>query len=134
MRRMGAMRNIESIEWPTVALFIFAYALWAGSLFYLAEGVLWLAIPFAAVAIALHGSLQHEAIHGHPTRWVSVNVGLAWPPLSIVVPYLRFRDTHLDHHHDSNLTDPYDDPETHFMTEADWLGLPAFLRFFLNLQ
>ena len=105
------MPKNPKIEWPTVTLFFLTYAVWIWALFWLAGGALWLAVPVAAVAIAFQGSLQHEAIHDHPTRWASVNTGLAWPPLSLVVPYLRFRDTHLDHHRDAHLTDPYDDPE-----------------------
>lgn len=128
------MRSLLKIEWPTVALFLFAYAVWTCAVFWLADITLWLAVPVAAVAIALHGSLQHEAIHGHPTPWVWVNTGLAWPPLALVVPYLRFRDTHLDHHRDANLTDPYDDPESHFMTRADWYRLAVPLRRVLNLN
>lgn len=122
------MQKTPKIEWPTVTLFVLTYAVWIAAVFWLAGGALWLAVAVAAVAIAFHGSLQHEAIHDHPTRWASVNTGLAWPPLTLVVPYLRFRDTHLDHHRDSHLTDPYDDPETHFMAPADWAALPAPLK------
>ncbi|MEM7720669.1 MAG: fatty acid desaturase [Pseudomonadota bacterium] len=125
------MRKVYKFEWPTVGLFVGTYVLWALSVFWVAGGALWLAVPLAAIAIAFHGSLQHEAIHGHPTGWVLVNAGFAWPPLSIVVPYLRFRDTHLDHHRDANLTDPYDDPETHFMAPDDWAKLSTPLRHLL---
>lgn len=126
------MQKTPKIEWPTVILFVLTYAVWMGAVFSLAESALWLAIPVAAVAIAFQGSLQHEAIHDHPTGWASVNIGLAWPPLALVIPYLRFRDTHLDHHRDAHLTDPYDDPETHFMAPADWSALPAVVRGLLN--
>ena len=96
------MQKTEKIEWPTVAFFLLTYAVWGVSVFWLAGGVLWLAVPVAAVAIAFHGSLQHEVIHGHPTGWALVNLVIAWPPLTFVVPYLRFRDTHLDHHRDDD--------------------------------
>ncbi len=126
------MLKRRRIEWPTVALFFLAYAVWGGAVFWLAGGALWLAVPLAAVAIAFHGSLQHEAIHGHPTGWASVDTALAWPPLTLVIPYLRFRDTHLDHHRDAHLTDPYDDPETHFLDPDTWQALPAPLRLLLD--
>ncbi|MEM7752593.1 MAG: fatty acid desaturase [Pseudomonadota bacterium] len=130
----AVMQNLSKIEWPTVALFVCTYAVWIWAVFWLAGGAPWLAVPVAAVAIALHGSLQHEAIHGHPTQWASVNTALAWPPLTLVIPFLRFRDTHLAHHRDANLTDPYDDPETHFMMPADWAALPALARRVLMLN
>lgn len=128
------MQTHRFIEWPTIALFSLAYLVWAGSVFWLAGGALWLAIPLAAVAIAFHGSLQHEAIHGHPTRWASLNTALAWPPLSVVIPYLRFRDTHLDHHRDAHLTDPYEDPETNFLDPECWAALPRPLRVLLKMN
>ncbi len=126
------MPRLSNIEWPTLALFLATYAVWGWAVFGLAGGAPGLAVPVVAVAIAFHGSLQHEAIHGHPTGWASVNTGLAWPPLALVIPYLRFRDTHLDHHRDANLTDPYDDPETHFMDPADWAALPLACRWLLE--
>lgn len=122
------------IEWPTVALFLCVYLTWSLALFWVAGGALWLAVPLAAAAIAFHGSLQHEAIHGHPTGWALANTCLAWPPLSLFVPYLRFRDTHLDHHRDAHLTDPYDDPEAHFMSPQDWAATPRPLRALLNVN
>lgn len=128
------MQKSVTIEWPTLALFLGVYVLWTWAVFGLAGSALWLAVPVAAVAIAFHGSLQHEALHGHPTRWRLVNTGLAWPPLTLVIPYLRFRDTHLDHHRDAHLTDPYDDPESHFLAPADWKALPSALKVVLTLN
>ena len=129
------MQKLKDIEWPTVALFLLAYTGWIWALFWLAGGAPWLASGVAAVAIPFHGSLQHEALHGHPTRWALANMCLAWPPLTLVIPYLRFRDTHLDHHRDATLTDPFEDPETNFMDPGDWRRLwPPFrwLRMFNN--
>ena len=78
----------------------------------------------AAVATAFFGSLQHEATHRHPTRSQMLNASLVFPGLTLVIPFLRFRDTHLDHHHDSLLTDPYDDPESNFLDPSVWERLP----------
>ncbi len=44
-----------------------------------------------------------------------VNAALVFLPLTLLVPYLRFRDTHLAHHRDAVLTDPYDDPESNYL-------------------
>lgn len=117
-----------------MALFLLTYAVWSFAVFWLAGIALWSAVPLAALAIAFHGSLQHEAIHGHPTEWSNVNSAMAWPPLALVVPYLRFRDTHLDHHRDANLTDPYDDPESHFLHPEAWRSLPWLLRQILEVN
>lgn len=117
------MKFFSEIEWPTVALLVITYCLWAAALLWASDNSVWLAILLAAVAIAQHGSLQHEAIHCHPSKSTALNTALVWPPLTLVIPYLRFRDTHLDHHQDADLTDPYDDPETNFMMPAAWQSL-----------
>ncbi|MEO1533454.1 MAG: fatty acid desaturase, partial [Pseudomonadota bacterium] len=86
---------------------------------------------FAALLIALstamHSSLSHEVSHGHPLpsrRW---SEALVWPAIGLLVPYERFRDTHLAHHRDERLTDPHEDPESNFLDPADWavLAWPA---------
>ncbi|MFC3085707.1 fatty acid desaturase [Tabrizicola soli] len=123
----------RAIEWPTLLVFAATYALWA-----LATTALWdaspvLAIAAAALAIGQFSSLTHEVLHGHPFRNQTLNEALVFPGLCIFVPYLRFKDTHLQHHFDPALTDPYDDPESNYSDPAVWDRLPgavkALLRF-----
>jgi fatty acid desaturase len=66
------------------------------------------------IVIALHGSLQHETIHGHPggARWIAPALGA--PPLSLWLPYPIYRDSHHLHHATAHLTDPAHDPEAPF--------------------
>jgi fatty acid desaturase len=82
----------------------------------------WLPAGFVltVLLITLHSSLQHEALHGHPTRNRWVNELLVFPAVGLFIPYGRFRDTHLAHHHDEALTDPYDDPESNYLDPAVW--------------
>lgn len=124
-------RQIRRIEWPTLGLFFLCYSAWFAITFFGGSfgfaGVL-AAIPLLAVVIALHSSLQHEVIHGHPfpAQWMS-NL-LVSLPVGLFVPYLRFRETHLAHHQDPNLTDPYDDPESNFWCPESWEKLPSPLK------
>jgi fatty acid desaturase len=77
---------------------------------------LWLAAPLAALLLAWHGSLQHETIHGHPTRFKSVNTAIGAVPLALWLPYALYRESHLRHHADpSSLTLPGRDPESHYL-------------------
>ena len=122
------MHRVHETEWPTVGLFVLTYGLWACAVFLLADLALWLAILLTGVAVAFQASLQHEVIHGHPFRWRLANTMIAWPPLTLLVPYLRYRDTHLAHHRDSDLTDPYDDPESNYLDAGDWARLPGWTR------
>ena len=121
------------VEWPTLALIVIAYFVWAIGLFWLP--VLWMPLAFLAVlaGIVLNSSLQHEVLHGHPFPGHAIAGGaLVYPALNLCIPYERFRDTHLKHHLDSNLTDPYDDPESNYMDPAVWQGLNAPLRALLR--
>ena len=122
------------VEWPTLALTIGCYAVWGMALFWLPQVSLWLAVPVAAWAIAQHSSLAHEAIHGHPFRDARLNGALVFPSLILAIPYQRFRDTHLAHHQDAVLTDPYDDPESNFLAESDWRRLPHSMRAVLRVN
>jgi fatty acid desaturase len=78
--------------------------------------------------IALHASLTHEVIHGHPFANQTLNAGLVFASLTLVVPYARFKATHLAHHQDERLTDPYDDPETNYIDPAVWSAMSAHVR------
>lgn len=126
-------RPQSRVEWPTVALAAACYAGWAVATTVAAQIWLPLGLSLTAVFIALHSSLQHEALHGHPFRHARANAALVFPALGVFVPYGRFRETHLAHHHDPALTDPYDDPESNFLHPARWAALPrpvkALLRF-----
>jgi fatty acid desaturase len=115
-------------EWRTLALLAACYATWLGAIGPVAEVSVVAATALAAAAGALHSSLQHEAIHGHPFRRPAVNAALVFPALTFVVPFERFRDLHLAHHRDANLTDPYDDPESNYLDPERWQALSHPVR------
>ncbi len=120
-------------EWPTLTLVAACYGAWMIGTTYLAALWLPLGLLVTTLAIVLHASLSHEMIHGHPFRHPLANEALVFPALTLAVPYRRFRDTHLEHHQDAILTDPYDDPESNYMDPRVWSGLrpwqQAVLRF-----
>ena len=120
-------------EWPTLAMLVLSYAVFAaGTLLWPVSGLL--AVMVCAVAIAQYSSLQHEVLHGHPFAAQTLNEALVFPALSFFVPYLRFKDTHLQHHYDPNLTDPYDDPESNYMDPAVWQRTSGPMRLLLRLN
>lgn len=65
-------------------------------------------------------SLQHELIHGHPTRFPRLNQLFGMLPFSIWYPYGAYRDLHLTHHIDEDLTVPETDPESYYFTRRRW--------------
>ncbi len=92
----------------------------------------WQKLPLVVVIalgswlIAWHGSLQHEVIHGHPTRNRRINDAIGWPPLSLWLPYAIYREAHLVHHRDELLTDPIEDPGVLILTQVAWNRMGRF--------
>jgi fatty acid desaturase len=118
----------HDIEWRTLALIVACYLAWATVLFWLAPVAPVVAVLLAAVLVAFHASLTHEVLHGHPFRARLLNEATMFLPLNLFIPYNRFRDLHLSHHRDCNLTDPYDDPESNYLDPLVWAGLPGWKR------
>ena len=116
------------IEWPTVILIILTYGALATLMWFYYALPFWVIIPLAGYLIALHGSLQHEALHGHPTRNAALNELMVAINFSLWFPYRRYRKLHLIHHNDENLTDPTLDPESYYLLPDEWAKLPAPLK------
>src|SRR5881275_3385745 len=132
----GAARHTRRVvvELPTLLIALVSYGGWLAITFAHGHWPLAIVAPIAAVLITLHGSLQHEIVHGHPTRWDGVNRLLAIVPLSLYLPYERYRVSHLIHHNDERLTDPLDDPESYYFTPEDWARLSPLTRLAVRLQ
>lgn len=106
-----------AIEWPTLAVAIGVH----GGLLLLTAFFHELPLPVAsalgATLLAWYGSLQHESIHGHPTRWRRVNHAIGTPPWALWIPYALYRETHLLHHRNRgrHLTEVNRDPESFYL-------------------
>jgi fatty acid desaturase len=122
------------IEWPTIALAAIIYAMFFVATFYWKHLPFWVLAFAGAWITAWHMSLQHEIIHGHPTRkrWINNVIGV-WP-LALWLPFENYRHSHLAHHNDERLTDPLDDPESYYWRQEDWDGLGRFGRAIIRLQ
>jgi fatty acid desaturase len=107
-------------EWPTWVLIVTIYGAWFG----VATHARMLGLPVTAALLALLGawymSLQHELLHGHPTRWPLLNALPGFAPLAVWFPYCIYRDSHLQHHDDAHLTRPGHDPESYFVDSRIW--------------
>jgi fatty acid desaturase len=130
----AADRTRPAVEIPTLLLLIATYAGWLAVTAQYAHWPLALLAPLTALLITLHSSLQHEIVHGHPTRWKRVNRLLAIVPLGLWIPYQRYRDLHHKHHADARLTDPIDDPESYYWTAEHWEGLNPLMRVALRIE
>lgn len=79
-------------------------------------------------------SLQHELIHGHPTRVPIVNHLLGLMPLAVWYPFGLYRDSHLQHHRNEHLTFPDEDPETYYFSRERWQRFSPWQRRIISLR
>ncbi len=123
-----ARSRTRVVEWPSVVLCATIHGGFAALTYWHAH----LPMPVVALAGALllawHSSMQHEFIHGHPTPWRKLNRSLALVPLCLWLPFESYRRSHLVHHCDEALTDPFDDPESYYWAGADWARLGVLGR------
>ncbi|MCQ0971265.1 fatty acid desaturase [Paracoccus sp. TK19116] len=119
------------VEWPTVALAAATYGVWAvaGAWLYPIAPVP--ALLVMTVVTAMHSSLVHECLHGHPTRSRRLNEALVAINPGLLYPYRRYRETHLRHHNDIRLTDPFEDPESYYQAALRHRAMPRWLRLLL---
>jgi fatty acid desaturase len=121
-------RDRRRPEWPTFLVLAGLYG--AFGLLTWFHDVLpwWLLLVLGGYTVCLHGSLQHEAVHGHPTSRAWVNEALVFPSLWLWMPYRVYRETHLTHHRNEQLTDPVQDPESYYVTPERWAALGPLSR------
>ena len=121
-------------QWPTWALIATIYGGW----FSVAMHARALGLPLTTLLLVLLGtwymSLQHELLHGHPTRSPFVNAMLGFAPLAVCLPYGIYRDSHLQHHDDPHLTHPEHDPESYFVSGHAWQRAGWAIRTLLTLR
>ena len=121
-------------EWPTWALIAAIYSLWLSALIWYAVDAGVLPVLLLTVVCAWYMSLQHELVHGHPTRFAHLNRWLGLLPLAVWYPFDIYRDSHLAHHRDELLTFPDADPESNYTDPADFAQCSAPLRALLVAQ
>jgi fatty acid desaturase len=86
-------------------------------------------IPLLGAVLTWSGSLQHEIIHGHPTKWKRFNRFIGRFTLDLWSPFEHYRRAHLLHHADVDaLTDPRLDPESFYVTAEKWETMGSFAR------
>jgi fatty acid desaturase len=129
-----ALRSTAGVEWQTLLLALVCWMAF-GLLTYFWRELGWLVlVPAGSYILCLIGSLQHEAVHGHPTRSAVVNEALVWLPVGLVFPFRRYKTLHLIHHNNDHLTDPQRDPESYYMEPEAWTGLPRPMQWLFTVN
>ncbi len=117
-----------SAEWPTWLLLAVIYTSWLLLALFARALNPWLWHGAMTLVVAWYMSLQHELLHGHPTRSARVNRWLGLAPLAVWYPYDLYRQTHLAHHREDHLTYPGIDPESNYLAPALFDRLPWLLQ------
>ena len=111
---------------------MFIYGAWGTATYFHEALPIWALLPIGAILTAWHGSFQHEAVHDQFSRRRWLNDLVAYPPLSLWLPFPIYRRTHRAHHNFKILTDPWRDPESFYVDRASWAVLPKSLRVLLT--
>lgn len=117
-------------EWPTWLLLMAVYLAWFAIVLGSSHLGLCLSTVLLVLVVVLWMSVQHELLHGHPTRQAWLNKALGYAPFAVWYPYTLYRDTHLLHHQDGDLTVPGLDPESRYSTRNDWQARSVVSRGF----
>jgi len=124
----GAARRRPAVDWPTVWVGMGCYGVY-GLLTWFHDALpWWLLLPLGGYIVALHGSLQHEAVHGYPFRSRFWNSAFVFPSLWLWLPYTQYRHTHLKHHRNERLTVPDEDPESIYLSAEAFARMHPFHR------
>lgn len=115
-------------EWPTWTLLIGVYIAWPTLLLLSPRLGAWPTTALMIPLTVLWMSLQHELLHGHPTRHLWLNKLLGYAPFAVWYPYTLYRDTHMQHHRDEDLTLPDLDPESRYLSQLTWQQTGPVMR------
>ena len=121
-------------ELPTWIIMLTIYGGWFATLANWQALGLYPATVLLIVFTAWYMSLQHELIHGHPTRFPRLNQLFGTLPLAVWYPYGLYRDSHLAHHRNDHLTVPVDDPESYYFSDESWARFRPWQKRVIHLR
>lgn len=121
-------------ELPTWIIMMTIYGGWFATLANWQALGLYPATVLLIVFTAWYMSLQHELIHGHPTRFPRLNQLFGTLPLAVWYPYGLYRDSHLAHHRNDHLTVPMHDPESYYFSDESWARFRPWQKRVIHLR
>ncbi len=106
-------------EWRTLLVALSVYCGWTAVVLSYGSIPKWSTVALLAWFGAWHLSLQHEVVHGHPTKYVWLNDLIGSIPLTLWIPFFSFKRDHLSHH-GAPLTIPQVDSESFYVSAEKW--------------
>ena len=127
-RALTAGQHPWGFEWPSLLVALTVYGGFLALTWNYHALPWWLVLPLGGYLVAWHGSLQHEVVHGHPTGKPFLDELIVYPSLWLWLPFHIYRQSHLAHHDNSRLTDPLSDPESFYLSLAEWQASGSLKR------
>ena len=127
-------QNLRPYEWPTWILIGGIYGGFAMVSYFHQQIPVFLLPLVGGWFVCWHSQLQHECIHGHPTRWQLLNDLVCLPSLWLWLPYPIYARSHRRHHATDDLTVPDLDPESFYWTEDAWRRAGRTRRLVVSLN
>ena len=124
--------SLTSTEWPTVFVIAGTWLSFTLLTYFYQQLPLWLIPPLAAYTLTLFSSLQHEVLHRHPTPWQWLNQAMVFPAITLWIPFSLYKETHLIHHNNDDLTDPERDPESYYINAQHWATFPNWVKYYFR--
>ncbi len=119
---------------PTLLVAAAIYGGWIALTWWFHALPWWAVLVLGGWIVCWHGSLQHEVVHGHPTRIGWLNTTLAIAPLGLWLPYANYKESHLHHHLTADLTTPGRDPESYYIDGNSWRRTGGLVRMMLTFN
>lgn len=110
----------RSSNWITWIILILVYALFLASTYFHSSIPTLALFLLGGFTIAWFGSVQHELIHDHPSRYTWLNEMLGFPPLNPFLPFKIYKESHILHHQSKPLTMPGEDTESYYLDYYQW--------------
>lgn len=126
--------SFKQIGGPTLLVAAAIYGGWIALTLWFHALPWWSVLVMGGWVVCWHGSLQHEIVHGHPTRIGWLNTALALTPLGLWMPYGIYKKSHLRHHVTADLTTPGLDPESYYVDGDSWGRTGALGRALLTFN
>ncbi|MEM7194252.1 MAG: fatty acid desaturase [Pseudomonadota bacterium] len=132
--RLKPAKPLRKTEWPTWGLILLVYGSWLSLILNYHALTPWVFVVAMTVTLTLYSSLCHELIHRHPTASESLNDAFGFIPLGLIFPYRIYKESHLAHHDNTQLTLPGIDPESYFQCPVGWESHSRLTRFLCHIN
>lgn len=129
-----SVQGRRPFEWPTWCLIAVIYGGFAFVSYFHQHIPIYILPLLGGWFVCWQSQMQHECIHGHPTRLRLLNDLICYPSLMLWLPYPIYAENHLRHHATEDLTVSGLDPESFYWTADRWAQAGALTRFLARLN